>query len=186
VPEQRPIDRALFREGEDGSTVFFPWGLGHRGYRLPDDAARQRASRAASWLLASVLAIATWTAHALQPLLGGEGGFGAALEALAAPAAALVLVLVAYAVWVSRFVERCHESDLRMSPEERLREAAEIAEPGKLAVAGAATCGLSGLLVWLEPGAWWLGALGVAVGVGLVWWSMLLRRAAAESGRPVR
>lgn len=184
MPEGPPIDRAVFREAEDGSTIFFPWGLGHRGYRLRERAERERASRAASLLVGSVLAIAAWTAHALQPLLPpGEAGAGEILRTLAAPGAALLLVVIAYAVWAGRFVERFPESDLRISREERLREAAELMEPRKLAAIGLVTCVLSGLLVWLEPHAGWLGALGVAIGVGLLWWSSLLRRALAERAR---
>jgi hypothetical protein len=179
MPDSQPIDRALFREAEDGTTVFFPWGLTHRGYRLTDDAAKKKATRAGSFLFGSVIAIGTWTAYALQPTLE-SGGAREVLGALAAPGAALLLVIASYFLWASRFVEQFPESDLEVSREERLREAAKLAEPWKLALVGVVTCGLSALLVWLEPKTWWLGLLGAALGVGLVWWSSLLKRAAAD------
>jgi hypothetical protein len=179
VPETPPIERALFREAEDGAIVFFPWGLGHRGYRLPDEAARKKAARAASLLIGSTLAVATWTAHVLQPLVKPEGGDAAELlRGLVAPVAALVLAIFAYWAWTSRFVEGLRESDLSVSREERLREAAEAVAPWKIAVIGLLLAGMSGLVAWLEPRAWWLGLLGVAMGLGLVLWSVALRRAA--------
>jgi hypothetical protein len=179
VRERQPIDRAFFREAEDGGTVFFPWGLTHRGYRLTDDTARKRASRAASFLVGSAIAIGTWTAYALEAMLESEAaGVPEVLGALAAPGAALLLVFVSYWLWVSRFVERFPESDLQVTREQRLREAAEIAEPWKVALIGVVTSGLSALLIWLEPRVWWLGLLGVALGIGLLLWSSLLKRAA--------
>ena len=182
MPEQRPIDRAFFRESNDGATVFFPWGLTRRGYQLTGDTAKKKASRAASFLVSSPIAIGVWTAYALMPIVESEGnGLTEILEVLVAPATVLILVLAAYSLWVSRFVERFPESDLKFSREERLREAAELAEPWKLALIGAVVCGLSAFLIWLQPRAWWLGLLGVALGVGALGWSSLLKRAAADS-----
>jgi hypothetical protein len=95
VPEQPPIDRAFFREAEDGTTVFFPWGLTHRGYRLADPKDRKRASRAASTLVSSAIGIGSWTAYRLQPLLESEAnGPEEILGALATPGAALLLVFL--------------------------------------------------------------------------------------------
>ena len=182
MPEQRPIDRAFFRESNDGATVFFPWGLTRRGYQLTSDTAKKKASRAASFLVSSPIAIGVWTAHALMPIVESEGnGLTEILRVLVAPGTALILVLVSYSLWVSRFVERFPESDLKFSREERLREAAKLAEPWKLALIGVVVCGLSAFLIWLQPRAWWLGLLGVALGVGALVWSSLLRRAAADS-----
>lgn len=65
-----------------------------------------------------------------------------------------------------------------VSREERLREAAELAGPRKVALIGIVTCGLSALLIWLQPNAWWLGLLGMAVGVVALFWSSVLKRAA--------
>jgi MFS family permease len=184
VPETLPIDRAFFREGEGGTTVFFPWGLTHRGYQLTDQNDRKRASRAASILVSSTIAIGTWAAYLLEGLLESEANAPAEIfRALAAPGAALLLVLLAYGLWVSRFVERHAESDLKVSREERLREAAELAGPRKVALIGVIVCGLSAFLIWLQPHAWWLGLLGIALGVGTLFWSCLLHRAAA--GPPV-
>jgi hypothetical protein len=184
VPEQPPIERAFFREAEDGTTVFFPWGLTHRGFRIVDPSDRKKASRAASFLVNSAIAIGTWTAYRLQPVLGsGASGATEILGALTAPGAALLLVFLSYWLWVSRFVERHAESDFKVSREERLREAAGLAGPRKVALVGVSVCGLSAFLIWLQPHAWWLGLLGIALGVGTLFWSHVLRRAAA--GRPV-
>jgi hypothetical protein len=181
VPQERPIERAFFREAEDGATIFFPWGLNHRGYRLTDDAAKTRAARAASFLISATIAIGVWTARALQPILESEGnGLAEVLDAIALPGAAFLLALVAYTLWISRFVERFPESDFRVSREERLREAAELVEPWKIALVGAVLCGLSALFVWLQPHTWWFGMLGVALGIGVLLWSAVLRRAAAD------
>ena len=181
VSGQPPIERGFFREGEDGATVFFPWGLAHRGYRLTGDAARRSASRAVSLLVASVIAVGTWAAYALQAVIESEATSPAdALRALAAPGAGLLLVLFCYAVWVWRFVERFPESDLTFSREERLREAAAQVEPRTVALIGLSVSAMSMLLVWLQPRVWWLGLLGVALGVGTVAWSAALRRAAAH------
>jgi len=178
MPEQQPIERGFFREADDGTTIYFPWGLAHRGYQLTDDAAKKKASRAASWLLGSVIAIGTWTAYALQPILESEeAGVSEILGVLAAPAGALALVIVSYALWTSRFVEQFPDSDLQVSREERLREAAEAVEPWKVALIGVVTCGLSVFLIWLQPRVWWLGLLGVALGIGALLWSSLLKRA---------
>jgi hypothetical protein len=180
VAKPKPIDRAFFREAPDGSTVFFPWGLTHRGYRLADDAARRSASRAASLLLSSVMAIGVWTAHVLEPTLESEpAGLSQTLTALVAPGAALALVIAGYWLWASRFLEHCPESDLRVSRDERLREAAELASPRKVALVGMLGVGLSALLVVLEPRAWWLGLLGVASSLAVLAWARVLRRAAA-------
>jgi len=181
VSDQPPIDRAFFREGEGGTTVFFPWGLTHRGYQLSDPGARKQASCAASILVGSTIAIGTWTAYALQPLLkSAESEPTEIFRALIAPGAALLLVVFSYWLWVSRFVERFPESDLRVSREERLREAAQLTSPRKIAMIGVITCGLSAFLIWLQPHAWWLGLLGIALGIGALYWSLLLKRAAAD------
>jgi hypothetical protein len=184
VSEQRPIDRAFFREAEDGTTVFFPWGLPHRGYLLTDPSAKEKASRAASFLVSSTIAIGAWIAYALEPIFEPEAtGPTDILEILLAPGAALLLVLVSYSLWVSRFVERFPESSLKVSREERLREAAQLVEPWKVSLIGVITCGLSALLIYIQPRAWWIGLLGMALGVGALFWSSLLRRAAADSSR---
>ena len=182
MPEQRPIDRAFFRESKEGTTVFFPWGLTRRGYNLTSETAKKRASRAASFLVSSPVAIGVWTAYALTHIVESEGnGLTEILGVLVAPGADLTLVLASYSLWVSRFVERFPESDLKFSREERLREAATLVEPWKLALIGVIVCGLSTFLIWLQPRAWWLGVLGVALGVGTLGWSSLLKRAAADS-----
>jgi hypothetical protein len=181
-PERRPIDRAFFREFCDGTTVFFPWGLTRRGYRLASETAKKKASRAASFLVSSAIAIGTWAAYALQPILDSEGtGLPEVLGSFMAPGSALVLVCASYSLWVSRFVERFPESDLRVSREERLREASKLVEPWKLALIGVVVCSLSALSIWLQPRTWWLGLLGLAIGVGAVVWSSLLKRAADSS-----
>jgi hypothetical protein len=181
MAETKSIDRGFFRESDDGTTVFFPWGLAHRGFELTSDTAKTKASRAASFLVSSSIAIGVWIAHALEPMLESDAaGFTEILGALVAPGAILILVFVSYALWVSRFVERFPESDLKVSREERLREAAKLVEPWKVALVGVVVIGLSTLLVWLQPRAWWLGLLGVALGVGALLWSSLLRRAATD------
>jgi hypothetical protein len=180
VPEQLPIDRAFFRAGEDGATVFFPWGLARRGYRLPGADAKRRASRAVSLFASSPIAIGTWTAYALQPLFESEAtGAGEVVEALVVPGAALLVAVLLYWLWVSRFVEKLPETSAGISREERLREAAELAGPWKIALVGASLCGLSALLIWLRPQALWLGLLGIALGAGALVWSARLRRAVA-------
>jgi hypothetical protein len=181
MPEQQPFERAFFREAEDGTTIFFPWGLAHRGYQLTDEAAKKKASRAASFLLGSVICVGTWTAYALQPILESEkAGLSEILNAFAAPGAALLLVLVSYSLWIMRFVERFPDSDLKISREERLREASAVVDPWRVALIGVVICGLGTLLIWLQPRAWWLGLLGVALGIGALLWSSLLKRAAAN------
>jgi hypothetical protein len=180
--QQPPIERAFFRETEDGATVFFPWGLTHRGYQLADQGARKKASRAASMLFSSAIGIGTWTAYRLQPLLESEGhGPREILWVLFAPGAALLLVVLSYWAWVSRFVEGLPESDLKISREQRLRDAAELAGPRKVALVGVSLSGLSAFLIWLEPHAWWLGSIGVVLGLGALFWSHLLER--AETGQ---
>jgi hypothetical protein len=182
MPVHSPIERAFFREAEDGTTVFFPWGLTHRGYQLTGEGARKKASRAASLLVSSTITIGTWTAYALQPLLESEvSDLTEILGVLFAPGATLILVVFSYWLWVSRFVERFPASDLIVSREERLREAAELASPRKIALIGVIICGLSAFLIWLQPRAWWLGLLGIALGVGALFWSSLLKRAAADT-----
>jgi len=182
MPEQRPIDRAFFRQTQHGAVVFFPWGLTHRGYQLPDESTKRRAARAGSMLVSSTVAIGTFTAYALQPLFESDAnGLTETLRVLAAPGAALLLVVFSYWLWVSRFVERLPESDLKVSREERLREAAEVASPRKVALIGVIVCGLGAFLIWLQPHAWWLGLLGIALGVGALFWSSLLKHAAARS-----
>lgn len=184
-----PIERAIFREAPDGSTVFFPWGLARKGYRLPDAASRRKAQRAASLLVGCTLAIGTWTAYRLEPLLDPEAGAGAKdwLGELLVPAALLAAAILVYAVRVGRLVEGAQESDLRVSREAQRREAAELVNLRELTLAGAALAGMSGVALFLAPHAWGLGAIGVALGSGLVVWSFLLRRtkrAAAEARPP--
>jgi hypothetical protein len=173
---------------DDGTTLFFPWGLTHRGYRLTSIAARKKASRAASFLVSSSIAIEVWIAHALEPILETDAaGLAEVFEALAVPGATLIFVFASYSFWASRFVENFPESDLKVSRDERLREAAELLNPRKLALIGVLVTCLSLLLIWLQPRAWWLGILGVVLGAGLLRWSMLLKRppaGASEQGLP--
>jgi hypothetical protein len=179
-----PIQRGFFRQGPDGAVVFFPWGLTHRGHRLPDEAARRRASRAASLLMGAVVGVGVWGGHALdEAFRSGDGSLEACVRALAAPLVALALAGGAYALWVTRFTERLAPSDLVVSREERLREAAALAQPARVAAIGAILAVLSALLVGLEPRAWWLGALGALLGLGLVAWARALRRAARGAPR---
>ncbi len=179
-----PLERGFFREAEDGASVFFPWGLTHRGYRLPDLAAKRRATRAVSLLYASATGIGVWTAHALQPLLQDTApSFERVLEVAALPAAALVSVLACYWLWVTRVVERCPASDLAVSREERLREAARLAPPWKILAVGVVLCALSAVVVWLRPATFWLTGLGAVFGLGIVAWSRVLARAAARAAR---
>lgn len=185
--ESQAIERALFREAEDGATVFFPWGLTRRGYRLPPDAAAKRkATRAVSLLLSSTLAIGVFTAHRLQPLIDSEttGGGGQTLLGMLGPSfVALLLVLGGYALWVIRFVEDCPESSLVVSRDDRLREAAALAKPGQLVLIGLVLSAMSALVLWLEPRIWWLGGLGMLLGIGLAAWALHLRRFAAPERR---
>ena len=147
------------------------------------EGARKKASRAAALLVGSTVAIGTWIAYALQPLLEAQAsGPTEILRLLLAPGAALVFVGFSYWLWVSRFVEGFPMSDLTVSREERLREAAELSEPWKVALVGVSLVGLSALLVWLQPAAWWLGLLGTGLGLGLVYWGSLLKRAARTAG----
>jgi hypothetical protein len=177
VSEPKPIDRAFFRETGEG-TLFFPWGLGHRGYRLADERGRARASRAAGLLLGGTVAVGTWAAAVLQPVMESESaGAAEALRALAAPLAGLALVIGLYALWVWRFVEDLSESDLRISRDERLREAATVAPPWKVATIGGVTCVMGATVFWIEPHQVWLGGLAVALGLAMVAWSRVLKRA---------
>jgi hypothetical protein len=181
MEKQEPIERAFFREADDGTTVFFPWGLAHRGYRMTDEGAKEKASRAASFLIGSVIGIGTWTAYELQPIFESEGvGLAETFNALAAPGTVLLLALVSYALWISRFVEQFLDSDLKVSREERLREASDAIEPRKIALIGVIICGLSSLLIWIQPHTWWLGLLGLALGMGALFWSSLLKRAGSD------
>jgi len=181
VEEREPIERAFFREAEDGTTVFFPWGLAHRGYRLTDARAKEKASRAASSLLGCVIGVGTWIAYELQPILESEDtGLAEIFNGLTTPVTVLLLALAAYALWASRFVEPFPDSDLRVSREERLRGAADAIEPRKIALFGSATCGMSALLIWIQPQSGWLGLLGVAVGIGALCWSSQLKRVKSD------
>jgi 4-hydroxybenzoate polyprenyltransferase len=83
-------------------------------------------------------------------------------------------------LWISRFVEQFPDSDLKVSREERLREAANAIEPRKVALIGVITCGLSALLIWIQPHTWWLGLLGLALGMGALFWSSILKRAGSD------
>jgi len=178
VPDPSPIERAFFREADDGTTVFFPWGLTRRGYRLDGAHARAQAARAASWLIGATVAIASWAATALQPALEpGSAGPAEALSALARPTAALAAAILLYALWAWRFVEGLAESDLQVSREERLREAAHAVAPWKLTLIGVVTGGLGVTLIFVQPHTSWAGLLAVALGIGLVFWSAVLRRA---------
>lgn len=178
--DPKPIERALFRETEDGNVVYFPWGLTHRGYRLTEPGAKAKATRAGSLLIGFVIAIGTWTAYALQPVFEPEGAtVPEVLKVLAGPGVALGVVILAYYLWTLRFVERFPESDLRISREDRLREAAIQTKPWKIALIGVVTMALSGLLIWLQPNTLWLGILGMVVGAGVLYWSVVLKRAAS-------
>jgi 4-hydroxybenzoate polyprenyltransferase len=83
-------------------------------------------------------------------------------------------------LWISRFVEQFLDSDLKVSREERLREASDAIEPRKVALIGVIICGLSTLLIWIQPQTWWLGLLGLALGMGALFWSSLLKRAGSD------
>jgi hypothetical protein len=174
--DPNPLEKALFRTTDDGRLIYFPWGLTSRGFRLPDADAKKPAIRAASILLVAVLAIATWTAEVLQPFLEAEPSQAFSGRALIGPTIALAVVVVGYYWWTARYVEDLPESSFKISRQERLREAARLAEPWKVVAVGAITVVLSLLLVWLRAGAAWLGLAGFLVGVGLIWWGLLLKR----------
>jgi hypothetical protein len=174
-----PIERAIFREGPDGSTVYFPWGLSRRGYRLPDEALRTKAVRATSLLMGCTMAIGTWTAYRLQPLVEPDAAAGPGdwLGVLVVPALMMAAVVLGYALRVWQLVEGAQESDLQVSREEQLREAADLVNPRELTLAGAVLAVMSGAVVFIAPQAWWMAALGVAIGLSTVYWSHVLRRA---------
>jgi hypothetical protein len=132
--------------------VFFPWGLSHRGYVLPDFASATRPRRVVSCFLVSAIGISVWAGHTLAerfedtpPTLSDLG------SALVLPGSILLVILAAYAAWSTRFVERCAPSDLQLSRENRLGEAAELAEPRKLGLAGSVLAVLGALLWWGKP-----------------------------------
>lgn len=182
VPDPTPIERGFFREAEDGTTVFFPWGLTRRGYRLPGEAERARAARAATGMIGATVGIASWAAAALQRVLESDtAGASEALATLARPTAALATVILLYALWAWHFVEGLSESDLQISREARMREAAEMVAPWKVALIGGVTGVLGAVVVWIEPRQAWIGLLAVALGLGLVFWSTVLRRAARSA-----
>lgn len=171
------IERGFFRKADDGGIVFFPWGLTQRGYRLPGEAARRKAARAASLLIGSVLVAATWGGRALHEVLEREpSSLEGAAGALAAPLGVIAFALLAYWLWVSRFVEGFPASDLRVSREERLQQAAELAPWWNVVLVGGLLAALSALLMVLEPRLRWLGALGIALGLGLAMWGRVLHR----------
>lgn len=181
MEEPKPIERALFRETEDGRTVYFPWGLTGRGFRLTEERTKKSALRAASLLLGSVLAIAAWTAQVLQPLTGPEAEpFSSVAPSLAGPLAALFVVLIGYYLWTSRLVESLPETSFQVSRDERLREAAKLVRPWKITAIGLITIVMSGLVIWLDAGVLWLGLAGLFVGIGLIWWSLQLKRVLNE------
>lgn len=172
--------------------MFFPWGFAHRGYRLPDPDARpdatHRATRAVSLLMGSVIAVGTWGGHALHGWLrSGDPSPDGAIRALALPLGVLVLAFTGYAFWVSRFVEGLLPSDLQVTREERMRDAAEVGSPRAVVWCGVALAAGSLGLVALEPRVWWLGALGAALGAGLAVWGRALDRVARQdrSRRPI-
>ncbi len=163
----------MFRQDPSGATVFFPWGVAYRGYRLPDEVAKRRALKAVSMLTASTVAVGVWTAHLLQPLVGSDPPpFGETAQTLAAPLGCLGAALLAYYTWMVRCIESLPESGLQVSKEEQLRQAAKLGVPRKIGVIGVTLTGLSGLLCWIRPEAWWMGVIGVACGLGLIAWAM--------------
>jgi len=174
------IERAFFRRGADGAEVFFPWGLAHRGYRIARDEDRRKASRAAGFLISSVTTVGVVTAYLLHAAFEAGAVEAASLVGrLVWPAAALAICIGGYAARVSRLVEGLAESDLVVTREERLREAAAQVAPWQVMLAGAAVVGMGALVLWIEPRLWWLGGAAIAVGVGLSVWGLWIRRATA-------
>lgn len=176
------IERGFFRQVEDGVTIFFPWGLSHRGYSLPDCASETRARRVVSFFLASVIGISGWAGHLLAERFGDVPPTLPDLgSALAFPGLVLLATIAAYAAWAMRFVERCSPSDLQLSRETRLREAAERAEPRKLGLAGSVLAILGALLWWLKPSSTWVSLPAIALGIALVAGGVHLSRIARVS-----
>lgn len=179
MESQAPVERAFFREHE-GATVFFPWGLNHRGYRLTGSDDRKRAGRGVAFLVGGTVAIGVWGGHALHAAIRSEAaGVGEALHSLLGPTVAFALLAAGYALWAWHFVEHLQPSDLQVSRTERIREAAQLAEPWKLALLGVTLVAMGGLVAWLDLRVWWLGAAAAAMGLGFVWWSSVLQRARA-------
>lgn len=184
------IDRGFFRQVENGSTVFFPWGLSHRGYVLPDSESEVRARRVVSCFLASVVGIGVWAGHVLAERFEDASPTLPELSAaLALPGGLLLMTVAVYAAWAMRFVERCAPSDLQLPRETRLREAAELAEPRKLGWAGLALVLLGAVLWWFKPNTGWVSLLAIAIGIAAVVGSVHLDRIAKASrtrsgGRP--
>lgn len=177
MSQPAPIDRAFFRRSPEGATVFFPWGLAHRGYVLPDAAARKRAARAVAAVCGATAALGTWVAHRLVPLVEAESASaGDVTKALAAPLAGLAVVLLAYTSWARRLAERFPASDLQVPREERLREAAHAVAPWQVTAIGIVVCILSALLAWLRPQTRWIALLGVVVGLGTACFGVVLQR----------
>jgi len=173
-----PIERALFREGPDRSIVFFPWGLSQRGYRLPDEAAKRKATRAVSLVFGCTMAIGTWTAYRLQPLVEPDGpGASGLLGVLAVPVLLIAATMLGYWLRVSRLIEGAQASDLQISREAQLREAAELVNPREIALAGAALAVLSAVTIFIAPYGWWIGALGVGLGLLVMAWAWVILRA---------
>lgn len=176
--EKQPIERGFFRDTEDGATVFFPYGLTHRGYVLPDDAAKKRALRAISLCVMGVMSSAVWLGHVLAEQLPPDGSLGAVGRAAAGPLALLMGIAALYVLWAWRFTERFPESDLQVPQEERFREAAQHVPPWKVVLLGVGLVAASAVLVWLDPRTpAWFGVLGIVTGLGLVLFAWKLRGA---------
>jgi hypothetical protein len=134
--------------------------------------------------MAAVVAIGGWGGVALHEAFErGDFSAAAALRALARPLAGLALVLLVYALRVSHLVEEFSPSELRLSREERMREAATLSQPRHVVFAGLGLASMSGLVVILESRAWGLGALGMAMGLGLAGWGLRLVRMARDAAR---
>lgn len=182
MKQSEAIERGFFRQAENGAVVFFPWGLSHRGYVLPDFASETRARRVVSFFLASVIGISVWTGHVLAerfedmpPTLPDLG------SAIVLPGLILLAAITAYAAWATRFVERCSPSDLQLPRETRLREAAELAEPRKLGLAGSVLAVLGALLGWFKPSTAWVSLPAIVLGIAVVVAAFHLNRIAKDS-----
>jgi hypothetical protein len=184
-PSSQPslFERAFFRESPEGGTVFFPFGLTHRGVHLPDEAVVARARRAVALLWGGTMAAAGWTAHALQPLTETSPSWPLVRGLIAWPLAAFAAVLLGYALWAWRFVERFPPSDLQVSREERLREAAELSNPWGLVALGLGLAVVSGALKMFHPKAGWVAPLGVATGLFLAAFGAVLLRIRSAGSR---
>jgi len=168
-----------FRRAPDGTTIFFPWRLGGRGYILPDEKTKRSAMRVMRTLYVSIF-VAAGLAYSVvrRDVPIRDVGVADFLHMIVLALLFTLVPLGCYVLWLLRVICDLPHSDLQLSREELKAQALRNvprSDMRKGIFASAVMTAVCLGVAWVDPSHRWLGAVGLLLfgGLGLLFaWTL--------------